>query len=87
MGILARVLQQMVEMINNQQQELGKVQEQLQTFSVKQQNLIIKILKDRFNEIPESIIDYIKSIHDLDQLYYLLQKAIAVSSLDDFRYL
>ena len=69
---------------NHQQQELGKVQEKLQTSTVKQQKLIIEILKIRFNDIPESTTDDIKSIDDLDQLDYLLSKAIAVSSLDEF---
>ena len=87
LGILARVLQQIVEMMNAQQQDLARVKEKLQLSSVKQQNLIIEILKDRFGDIPESIVDHIKSIHDLDQLHLLLQKAIAVSSLDKFPFL
>ena len=84
LGILARVLQQMVKLINNQQQELDIVQKQLQGTAVKQQNLIIKILKDRFPDIPESTTDYVESIHDLDQLSLLLQKAIAIRSLEEF---
>ncbi len=84
LGILARVLQQMVKLINNQQQELDIVQKQLQGTAAKQQNLIIKILKDRFPDIPESTTDYVESIHDLDQLSLLLQKAIAIPSLEEF---
>ena len=84
LGILAGVLQQIVEIINNQQQELATVKEKLQISSVKQQNLIIDILKGRFGDIPESIVDYVQSIDDLDNLNPLLQQAIAISSLDEF---
>ena len=38
----------------------------------------------RFEDLPQSIVDYIQSIDDLDQLHPLLQKAIAISSLDEF---
>ncbi|MDJ0680264.1 MAG: ammonium transporter [Xenococcaceae cyanobacterium MO_167.B52] len=84
LGILGRILQQIVEMINSQQQELATVKEKLQISSVKQQNLIIDILKGRFDSIPESIIDHIKSIDDLEDLALLLHKAIAINHLDQF---
>lgn len=84
LGILGRILQQIVEMINSQQQELATVKEKLQISSVKQQNLIIDILKGRFDSIPESIIDQIKSIDDLEDLALLLHKAIAINHLDQF---
>ena len=84
LGILAGVLQQIVEIINNQQQELARVKEKLQISSVKQQNLIIEILKGRFGDIPKSIVDYVQSIHDLDNLNPLLQQAIAINNLDEF---
>lgn len=84
LGILGRVLQQIVEMINTQQQELAKVKEKLQISADKQQNLILKILTGRFGNLPLSIVDYVKSIHDLEHLNQLLQQAIAVSSLDKF---
>ncbi|ELS00480.1 ammonium transporter [Xenococcus sp. PCC 7305] len=84
LGILARVLQQMVEMINAQQQELGKIQGALQTSVVQQQNLIIEILKGRFDDIPESIINQVQSNQDLDQLSSFMQKAIAIPNLEEF---
>jgi Amt family ammonium transporter len=86
LGILGRVLQQIVEMINTQQQKLARVEEQLQISSDKQQNLIIEILKGRFGNLPPSISDRLKSIHDLDHLNQLLQQAIAVSRLDKFSF-
>ena len=84
LGILARVLQQIVEIINNQEQELATVTEKLQISYVKQQNLILDILKRRFDDIPESITNYVKSIYDLGALNPLLLKAINISSLDQF---
>ena len=84
LGILAGVLQQMVEMIDYQQQELAEVKETLQIFCVKQQDLILHILKSRFDDIPESIVSHLKSVSDLDALNKLLQQAISVSSLVDY---
>ncbi len=84
LGILARVLQQIIEIINVQQQELAIVNEKIQISSVKQQNLIIDILKCRFDDIPESIVNYIQSINNLDNLNPLLQQAIAINNLNEF---
>ncbi|MEM9273424.1 MAG: ammonium transporter [Cyanobacteria bacterium P01_F01_bin.143] len=84
LGILARTLQQMFEMINSQHQELVSTQEQLLASSVRQQELIIEILKSRFDDIPESIIEQVESISDIDQLHSSLKSAIAISSLDEF---
>ena len=84
LGILARTLQQMFEMINSQQQELVSTQEKLLASSVRQQELIIEILKSRFGDIPESIIKQVESITDIDQLHSSLKQAIAAPSLDEF---
>ena len=84
LGILARTLQQMFEMINSQQQELVSTQEKLLASSVQQQELIIEILKSRFDDIPESIIKQVESITDIDQLHSSLKQAIAAPSLDEF---
>ncbi len=84
LGILARFLQQIVEIINTQQQDLARVEEKLQISSVQQQRLIIEILKGRFGDLPHAIVDRIESISDLDRLNKLLQQAIAIDSLDDF---
>ncbi len=84
LGILGQVLQQIVGMINAQEQELATVKEKLQMSSVQQQNLILDVLKRRFDNIPESIVNYIQSINDLDNLNPLLQQAISMSSLDEF---
>lgn len=79
LGILARFLQQIVEIINTQQQDLERVEKTLETSSIKQQTLIIKILRDRFGDLPVSKIDRIRSIHNLNHLDRLLQKAIAIT--------
>ncbi len=84
LGILARVLQQIVEIINNQHQELGVMEQKLKISTHKQQNLIIDILNHRFNDLPPSMVDRIQSINDLDDLHQLLQQAITASSLDEF---
>ena len=83
LGILARFLQQITEIINTQQQDLKEVEAKLKTSSVKQQKLIIAILNDRFNELPDNIIDRIKSTDDLDHLNQLLQQAMIIDNLDD----
>ena len=84
LGILARMLQQIVETIDSQQQELDKLENKLEISSLKQQNLIIEILKQRFGKLPQSIIDSIKSVEDRELLEQLLQEAITVDSLDTF---
>ena len=83
LGILGRVLQQVVEIINGQQQELARVKDKLQISSDKQQGLIIEVLRGRFGNLSQSIIDHIKSIHDVEHLNKLLQQAIAINSLND----
>ena len=84
LGILARMLQQIVETINSQQQDLKKLSSTLETSVIQQQNLIIQILKQRFGEISLETIDGVKSVGDLEGLSGLLQRAIAIESLDDF---
>ncbi len=84
LGILGRVLQQIVEIINGQKQELATVEEKLQISSSKQQKLIIEILEGRFGQIPPAMIDHLHSIQDLEQLNQLLQTAIATNSINDF---
>ncbi len=83
LGILARVLQQIVETINSQQDEIAKVEQKLQASVVRQQRLILKTLKDRFGELPPAICDRILVIQDLDRLDRLLQQAVVVKSLDN----
>ena len=84
LGILARMLQQIVEKINSQQQDLKLLASTIKTSVIQQQNLIIQILKQRFGEISLETIDGIKSVGDLEGLSKLLQQAITVDSLDDF---
>jgi len=84
LGILARFLQQIVEIINIQQQDLTQVEKKLQLSTQKQRTLIIWILKDRFENIPSSAIARLQSIQELDLLNQLLQQAISIDSLDDF---
>ncbi|MEO0837069.1 MAG: ammonium transporter [Cyanobacteria bacterium J06642_3] len=84
LGILARMLQQIVETINSQQQDLKQLSSTLETSVIQQQNLIIQILKQRFGEISLETIDRVKSVGNLEGLSGLLQRAIAVESLGDF---
>ena len=84
LGILGQVLQQIVGIINAQEQELAVVKQKLQISSVQQQNLILDVLKRRFDNIPESIINYITSIKDLENLNTLLKQAVSINSLDEF---
>ena len=50
LGILARVLQQIVETINSQKQEIDRVEKKLHISVDRQQSLIIKTLTERFGE-------------------------------------
>jgi Amt family ammonium transporter len=84
LGILARMLQQIVATVDSQQQELDRLSEKLEISSLQHQNLIIATLKQRFGRLPQPIIDSVKSVRDLELLDRLLQQAIAVNSLDDF---
>ena len=84
LGILAGVLQQIVEIINHQQQELANMKQELQISAVKQQKLILDILNHRFGNIPQSLLEQIKSTDNLEQLNQLLQRAITASNLDEF---
>ena len=83
LGILARVLQQIVETINNQQEEIAKVEQKLKISVDRQQSLILKTLKDRFGDLPLTTSDRIKSVRDLEKLDLLLQQAIVLDSLDN----
>ena len=83
LGILARVLQQIIETINSQQQEIEKVGQKLQISASKQQSLIINTLQKRFGDLSQPICDRIESIQDLDRLNQLLQQAIVITSLDN----
>ena len=83
LGILARVLQQIVETINSQQDEIAKVEQKLETSASKQQSLIIQTLEKRFGELPQTTSDRVQSIQNLDRLNQLLQKAIAIDSPDN----
>ncbi|MEM8677430.1 MAG: ammonium transporter [Cyanobacteria bacterium P01_G01_bin.67] len=84
LGILARVLQQIIQTINTQQQDLVNVESKLQLATDRQQNMIIEILKDRYDTVAKSTVDRIKSIQDLERLHQLLQQAIATDGKDDF---
>ena len=81
LGILARVLQQIVETINSQQSEITKVEKKLEISASKQQSLIIQTLEERFGDLPQATIDRILSLRDLDRLNQLLHQAIAIDSL------
>ena len=84
LGILARMLQQIVETINSQQQDLDRLADTLEISALQQQNLIVKILKQRFDRLPPEIIDAVKSLRSLDRLNQLLQKAVSCDRLDEF---
>ena len=81
LGILARVLQQIIETINSQQQEIDKVEQKLQLSVDRQQSLIIKTLTERFGDLPQATSDRIRAVKDLDRLNRLLQQAISATSL------
>lgn len=81
LGILARVLQQIVETINSQQSEITKVEKKLEISASKQQSLIIQTLEERFGDLPQATINRILSLRDLDRLNQLLHQAIAIDSL------
>ncbi|MCC0179370.1 ammonium transporter [Waterburya agarophytonicola K14] len=83
LGILARVLQQIVETINSQQGEIAKIEQKLEISVEKQQSSIVKTLETRFGDLPQTERDRILSIQDLEQLNQLFQKAIAIDSLED----
>ena len=83
LGILARVLQQIMETINGQQEEIAQVEQKLKLSVDRQQSLVLKILKDRFGELPPAISDRIYSIRDLARLELLSQQAMVIDSLDD----
>lgn len=86
LGILARVLQQIVETIDSQQHELAKIEQQLKISCCQQQTLIIAILTDRFGVLPPSLNERIISIEELERLHQLMQQAIAVKHLDDLTF-
>jgi len=84
LGILARVLQEIVETINSQKQELNKVEKKLQRSSDQQHRLIVRVLQDRFGVVPQKIVDHIYSIDELEYLDKLLHQAISTKKLNDF---
>ena len=84
LGILARVLQEIVGTINSQKQQLNKVEKKLQRSSNQQRHLIIKVLQDRFGVVPQEIADRIYAIDELEHLDRLLQQAISTEKLNDF---
>ena len=67
--------QSMAEQLVEQGVERGKTQE-------KQAN-VLKILRLRFDAIPESITDEISSMRNLSRLDALLEQAVTAKSLDD----
>ncbi|MEL6580196.1 MAG: ammonium transporter [Cyanobacteria bacterium J06621_12] len=85
LGILARVLQEIVGTINSQKQELSKVERKLQRSSDQQHHLIIKVLQDRFGVVPQEISDRIYAVDELEHLDKLLHQAISTEKLNDFR--
>ncbi|MEO1673770.1 MAG: ammonium transporter, partial [Cyanobacteria bacterium J06631_2] len=85
LGILARVLQEIVGTINSQKQELSKVERKLQRSSDQQHHLIIKVLQDRFGVVPQEISDRIYAVDELEHLDKLLHQAISTERLNDFR--
>ena len=44
-----------------------------------------KILKERFDNVSDSLTERIESMKDLDCLNQLLQQAIVSNNIDDFR--
>lgn len=80
LGILARVLQQMSEMINQQYEEMHNSR-------VKLQELIILILNQRFSGVSPVLIEGIKEVENLEILSHLLQQAIASDSLEKIEFL
>lgn len=84
LGILARVLQEIVETINSQKQELNQVERKLQRSSGQLHHLIVKVLQDRFGIVPQEICDRIYNLDELEHLDKLLHRAISTKRLDDF---
>lgn len=84
LGILARMLQQIVETIDSQQQDLARLSSTLEISALQQQNLILQILKQKFATLPPKIIDGVKSVREMENLNRLLQQAIAINNLDEF---
>ena len=84
LGILARVLQEIVEIINSQKQELNQVEKKLQRSSSQLHHLIVKVLQDRFGVVPQEICDRIYDLDELEHLDKLLHRAISTQRLDDF---
>lgn len=83
LGILARVLQQIVGTINTQQHELNKVEERLQRSWAQQHRLIVRVLQDRFGIVPQEIADRLHAVDELEQLDKLLQKAIEIEFIEE----
>lgn len=77
LGILARVLQQMVQIINRQEGEI-------QLSYTYQKELISTLLKQRFGEVSPEIINEINAQNQLESLNQLLQLAISVDSIDSY---
>ncbi|MEL6438046.1 MAG: ammonium transporter [Cyanobacteria bacterium J06621_8] len=84
LGILARVLQQVVEKIDHQQRDLASLEEKLLLSVAQQQNLIIEIINNRFSEVSSSTVEQIKSVQNLETLHQLLLQAIASNSPEEF---
>lgn len=88
LGILARTLQKMLEVINNQQEEILSLKEKSADFTSQDyqtlHNALIDVLQFKFSDLPLYVIDQIKSINDLSTISMLLKKAIAVNSLQEF---
>lgn len=84
LGILARMLQQIVATIDSQQQDLEKLANTLEISALQQQNLIIEVLRQRFGQLPLEAIDAVKSVRDLEKLNQLLQEAVFCDRLENF---
>ena len=84
LGILARMLQQIVETLDSQKQDLKLLANTVEISVLQQQNLIIQILKQKFKQLPQETSDQVKSVKDLESLSRLLQEALNYDRLDEF---
>ncbi|NET37455.1 MAG: ammonium transporter [Cyanothece sp. SIO1E1] len=86
LGTLARMVQEMVHIVNAREQALAEVKGRLQHSEQRvMRGAIAEVLKTRFGLLPKEVIDGLESIADGELLNVLLREAIAVEYLDDFQ--
>jgi phage terminase small subunit len=91
MMTLSEELQYSFEEKLSQYQEERKMRllsniEQRASIRISQEN-IMELLEDRFGNLPESLVEKINQIKDLNRLKYLLRQTIHVNSVAEFEHL